>query len=344
MDRSRVYIAKRQRGTGKPAFHLRWMDPATGRKKSRKVGTDRRRANHEAALLEQELGRGTHRDLQRITWEDFSAEHVASLPGKANAAEARIALREFGEQFGCGPRDVSFAMIEKFSRSMEDRGNKTATRNKKMRYLRAAFNLGIRRGYIAKSPMAGWRFTREDRKPPRIITPEEEVRLLNAAQELYGSRLRAFVVTCLGTGGRRSEVCNLTWDRIDLDAGRVHFTRTKAKTDRIIPVDDNPTLLDELRRLQVQTQQAGGPFIGLGDNLWKKWVAIRTLADLPGVTVHDCRRTFCCRLIRAGCPLPTVQRLAGHSKIETTLRFYHWVSDEDMSDGMKRMHAAQSAG
>ena len=44
-----------------------------------------------------------------------------------------------------------------------------------------------------------------------------------------------------------------------------------------------------------------------------------------GVTIHDLRRTFITRLIRAGVPLPTVQKLAGHADIKTTLTHYNTI-------------------
>ncbi len=344
---AKVYISRRQRGSGKPSYHLRWIDPATRKWKSRKIGTDGKRAEREAALLTRELDRGTFSDLRRISWQEFADEHIASLPGKRHAVEAKIALDEFGKLFGCDPRRVTFSMIESYVRSLEAKGNKLSTRNKKLRYLTTAFGRGIKRGCLAKNPMSGWRWVKEDQKPPRIITPEEEAALLDAAEKLYGHQMRTFIVTALSTGGRSGELLGLSWSNVDLETGRITFTETKGRRDRIIPIDDDPNLVNELRRLRVQTQQDVGPFTSLAGDPWGRWVRVRTLAGVKDVTIHDCRRTFCCRLIRAGTSLPTVQKLAGHSDIKTTLRYYNWVSDSDLCDGMRKLHklqAAQTAG
>ena len=44
---------------------------------------------------------------------------------------------------------------------------------------------------------------------------------------------------------------------------------------------------------------------------------------------HTFRHTFCSRLVKKGVPLTTVSKLAGHSSIETTARFYVNSSKED---------------
>lgn len=54
----------------------------------------------------------------------------------------------------------------------------------------------------------------------------------------------------------------------------------------------------------------------------------------PAIQMHDLRRTFVTRLIRANVPLPTVQKLAGHRDIKTTLKFYNWVSMDDRREAV----------
>ncbi|MCH7996007.1 MAG: tyrosine-type recombinase/integrase [Planctomycetes bacterium] len=59
--------------------------------------------------------------------------------------------------------------------------------------------------------------------------------------------------------------------------------------------------------------------------------AINTGRDLPaGLTPHDLRRTYVPRWVRAGVPLPAVQKPAGHSSIRTTVDYYNWVHDDDL--------------
>lgn len=137
--------------------------------------------------------------------------------------------------------------------------------------------------------------------------------------------------------GRRTELLTLTWDRVCLDGDEpeVHFARTKSYKDRLVPI--NPDVVTVLRRLQAMTLQQGGPFVGMGDNLGCMWGRIVKKAGVSPITIHDLRRTYVTRMVRAGTPLPNVQKLAGHADIQTTLRYYNWASDHDLRQAVKML-------
>ncbi len=59
---------------------------------------------------------------------------------------------------------------------------------------------------------------------------------------------------------------------------------------------------------------------------------------LPMPTFHDLRHTFCTRMANDYKVLPNVlMRLAGHSRIETTLGFYVHVEDGDLAEAMNNV-------
>lgn len=331
-------------------YHLRWICPQSRKWKARKVGTDKKRAERQAAVLEQELQRGTYQDIRRIGWDEFVAEHVEHIEGVGNAREAKRTLMEFGNVRRIAePRRVTFADVEAYVDHLRsgDVENAQATINKKLRYIRAAFNLAIHRGYAAQNPMKGWRWTREQQNDPRIATTEEETAILKAAGEMYGARLQAFIRFALASGARRSEAVELTWDRIDLDTGRVRLTKTKSKRNRTVYVNAHMTA--ELRRLKAEALEGDdtirlvshrGPFASLRDNLGRSWGRVVRRAGILGLSIHDLRRTYITRQIQAGVPLPTVQKLAGHADIKTTLLYYNLVSEDDLKAAMVRPNAA----
>ena len=101
------------------------------------------------------------------TWQAFADEHVERIPGESNAKEAERVLREFGAAFDQpDPKRVTYTMVERFVSILRDKGNVTTTRNKKLKYLRAAFNKAVKRDYIARNPMTGWHWTREEEREP----------------------------------------------------------------------------------------------------------------------------------------------------------------------------------
>ena len=53
--------------------------------------------------------------------------------------------------------------------------------------------------------------------------------------------------------------------------------------------------------------------------------------------MHSMRKTYITRLMLAGVPLPTIKKLAGHRDIQTTMRHYMWVGNNDLRDGVERL-------
>ena len=99
-----------------------------------------------------------------------------------------------------------------------------------------------------------------------------------------------------------------------------------------------PGLIDDLQALKSETTKGDviqlvgsrGPFASLRDNLSRTWGRIIRKTKVLGLSIHDLRRTYITRQIQAGVPLPTVQRLAGHADIKTTLAYYNLVSEDDL--------------
>ena len=60
-------------------------------------------------------------------------------------------------------------------------------------------------------------------------------------------------------------------------------------------------------------------------------------AKTKPIRIHDLRATYVTRLIRAGVPLPTVQRLAGHANIATTIDYYNEVNTDDLRAGVAKL-------
>ncbi len=86
-----------------------------------------------------------------------------------------------------------------------------------------------------------------------------------------------------------------------------------------------------------------GPFVRMDKPMQRRWGSILVAAEVSGVTPHDLRRTYVTGLVRAGVPLPTVQKLAGHADIKTTIEYYNWVSDGDLREGVAKL-AVSAAG
>jgi|GEM_PF-1870559 len=362
MNESHAWVMKRttKRGT---TYHIRWKDPLTGKWKSQQAeGTDGRlatlkQARQQAAKREKELREGTHRNIRRASWADFTDEHCKHITGEANRAEAKRTLKEFGDICNVTePRRVTFGDIEAYvdylrTEQIDSEGhlskssNSPATVAKKIRYLKAAFNLAIRRGYAAKNPTSGWTQPKPKRKTHRILGIDEEAKLLKSGKKLYGFKMETFIRFLLETWGRLSEATGLQWPEIDLNGLSVTFLDTKSHEDRHVELWPDSNLRNALRRLKAQTLLEGGPFAAYRDkpNLHKKWHRILEDAEIPHITIHDLRRTGITRALLGGMAPIAVQRLAGHANIATTMRYYVQVERDDLRAAVAKYREAASA-
>ena len=82
----------------------------------------------------------------------------------------------------------------------------------------------------------------------RVLEPEEWERLYGAAPCL----VKPVLLTGYHTGMRLEEILTLTWDRVDLERGRLYLPGhlTKTGQERTVPI--TPTLRRELQRLRSQ--------------------------------------------------------------------------------------------
>ena len=158
----------------------------------------------------------------------------------------------------------------------------------------------------------------------RALTNQE----LAAVFAIADARDRAMLAVMVGAGLRRSEVVAL--DLCDLDpAGSVLTVRSgKGNKDRTVPIG-RPTLDVINLWLTVRGYTAGPlltPRLRSGHRLTDQSVMARlhrlaVLAKVARFGPHDLRRTFISNLLAAGADISSVQRLAGHSKVDTTARY-----------------------
>lgn len=337
-DEPKVWISSRKLASGKPMYYLLWLDQDANRWRYRSVGTDKEKARDERRHLVRELTAGTHRDIRATSWVQFVDEVVGHLQGE-HAEVARRTLTEFGAVAAVlTPAKVRPRTILFFTQQQKAKGLAVATVNKKLRYLRLAFNMAVDLDYIQATPMARIRLEKESRHIHRILGADEEVKVLAAAKKLYGFHMEACIRFMLETWGRRSEVLGLSWDDIDLEGESVVFRDTKSREDRFVPIDGSPVVGDLRRlRLDLGTAFAGGPFCWTKGRLKHRWGRVVKEAGIDPITVHDLRRTGITRALVGGMPPALAQQRAGHSEIATTMKFYVQVSRNDMRRAVREL-------
>jgi site-specific recombinase XerD len=168
------------------------------------------------------------------------------------------------------------------------------------------------------------------RKLPEVLSPEEVVRLIDSASNLFH---RAMLMTLYSTGVRRAELCRLQVTDIDSQRMMVHIRQGKGGHDRDVPL--SVKLLETLRVYWRWMKPKRYLFPGTVKN-WRAdvplttkvpWEACRQAAQRAGITKrigpHTLRHCFATHLLEAGADLRTIQVLLGHRKIEHTTIYLH---------------------
>ena len=112
---------------------------------------------------------------------------------------------------------------------------KDSSINRELAFLRAVFNELIEdEKWDGRNPVLS-KFSKSEKKNRRIryLLGEEEQRLMEA---LPTFRDRAIVGLAINLGFRRSNVFELTWDKVDFEAGLAWATDTKSGDDYSVPL------------------------------------------------------------------------------------------------------------
>jgi integrase len=129
---------------------------------------------------------------------------------------------------------------------------------------------------------------------------------------------------------REEELCFLTWADVDIsDPDNATLTASgegkegfspKDYEERVIPIQRE--LADRLQNLPRRTDLVFPTKAGNREtHLLRRLKEIAETAKVLGATLHKFRHTYATRLLESGCDIVTVQRLMGHSDLDTTRQY-----------------------
>lgn len=167
--------------------------------------------------------------------------------------------------------------------------------------------------------------------------PEVEILLNYTSRPDVSQRDRLIIHFLLYTGTRVGELCNIKISDLDLLTGQVRIIGKGSKY-REIPL--RPDLVEliqiYLRNSRANIKHFSSPYLLISQRAdFLNRDSVNTILEKIGKATgihlypHKFRHTFCTRLIAAGVPITTVSKLAGHSGVDTTARFYVNISREE---------------
>jgi integrase len=237
--------------------------------------------------------------------------------------------------------------------------------------LRAALSHAKRMGLVTDNVAKDVEVdTSDNSRIGEALTPEETVRLLEAARGTRYADLFTFLVT---TGLRLGEALALRWDEVDFARQTVRVNKTlewlprepwsrvdpKAKSSkRVVPLV--PPAIAALRREQDRQLFARRR---VGEEIWSEhclvfsndrgeairercpqdgWKASLKKAGLdPTKRIHDLRHTAASYLHMLGVPTVTIMAIMGHSTLAMTQRYSH-VFDPMLEEAREKLGALYS--
>ena len=223
-----------------------------------------------------------------------------------------LALRSLAEMLGdnCLLRNINQRRVEGWAGVLLGRGNKPHTVNAYLRHIKAALNVAVEWGQLAKAPKL--KKVREPKAVPKHLTPDQLSRLLRAESDPDRRRLWVFFVW---TGARRQEVVDLAWQDVYLDEKPYALFTGKGRKQRIVPL--MPPAVEALG----QRQDLGSVFSVKPDTISHWFKATARAAGLEHVRLHDLRHTAATYMISRGISIRMVQEILGHANISTTERY-----------------------
>jgi site-specific recombinase XerD len=174
--------------------------------------------------------------------------------------------------------------------------------------------------------------------PGRALSAGEIRALFDACRadkfRAAGTRDAAILALLYAAGLRRGEIVALGLQDYDSETGSLKVRRGKGRKDRIgYCANGSKAALDDWLRQRGTTP--GPLFVGVtqGGNVVHHqlsddvvWHVVRkraAQAEVKAFGPHSLRRTFITHLLELGVDVGTVQRLAGHANVQTTLRYDH---------------------
>ncbi len=334
-----------QRFKDRKHLMLQWIDPDTGRRKSKSAETDdEKEAEKARADLEYELNHGLHAEPSRMTWEAFrerfEEEYVSAR--RPNTRENYQAMFDLFERLchparlaGVSERTVStFAAALRREKVGPRTGYAPSTIRQRLQLLLTALRWAKGQKLLAEVPE--FPTIKVPRKKPQPVPAEAVERLLDATADPV---LRTFLLCGWLAGLRLEEAVILEWEPtaeapyLDFEADRIVLPAefVKAVEDQWVPLD--PDLRQALERLSRTGRKVfrfvtkGGRPIGI-TAVGERIIRLAKKARVR-LTMRSLRRGFGCRY--AGkVPAQVLQRLMRHANISTTMAFYANVDDAAM--------------
>ena len=205
-------------------YYLRYSD-LEGKRKSESLGhSDKKKAEKQRAKKEKEIRMG-YCDPGSMRLSEFCKdclEKTGDQIRESTKIEYRMGMSQLIKIIGnIDCQAVNHRHGEQFRQACLDAGNSPHTVAKKIRELKAMFELGVKRKQLDENPFQNVRPPKASKNSKiHTYTDEQCSRIIKAASEYQQDWVLEWdlvITMALTTGMRKSEILNLVWSDIDFD-------------------------------------------------------------------------------------------------------------------------------
>ncbi|MDD2860280.1 MAG: site-specific integrase [Acidiphilium sp.] len=306
-----------------------------------------------AATIESEIGRGAFVDRTSSTsttlkelLERYRTEITPLKRGAAQGAAQEIhkftALLDHTIS-RLKVSDITGPAIAKYRDDRLAVGRAPATVNRELNLLSHVFTIAQKEWGIhfgQGNPVALIRRPIGDHKRDRRLSPDEEVKLLEAAHRVESDpgaiRIADLIVIAIDTAMRRGEIMKIEWKHVNLTARTIHIPHTKTDQPRTIPLT-----LRARDTLAALPGERIGPIWGMVHeaSISRAFAKAARRAGLEDLRFHDLRHEAVSRLFEnTDLDAMEISRISGHKTFAMLSRYTHLRADRLVArlDGARR--------
>lgn len=308
-------------------WYIDYHDPVLRRRVKKAVSAKKFEAEAELTTALQRVyqGQAGIEEVEEISFSAFADEYLVKYckPSKTEGTTYRddITLNKHLKPFfgDVSLSSITAGRIEDYKATRRAKVS-ASTVNRELNTFKSLFQRAVEWGRLKENPARKVKKFKVDEKAPRFLEAHEGGALMDAAE----GQMKGFIMTALNAGLRKGELFQLEWGDVDFDRRQIIVRKAKGKRFRAIPMND--LLYEALRK---HPRHITSPYV-FHNRDGSRWHDVRasfettlTRAGLPHIRIHDMRHTFVSNLFMAGVDPRTIQELAGHRDIRTTMRYAH---------------------
>ena len=228
------------------------------------------------------------------------------------------------------PEQVSSDLCNRYTKKRFAEGRAQGTIHTELGHLRSALKYAQGARLIDHAPDIDR--PEKPSSPERYLSTEEINRLISSA---VAPNIRLAILLLLGTAGRVGAILELTWQRTDLEIGKINLRSEGAETRKgraIVPMNrglkDALSQTKEARLSDFVVEYAGGP----ERSIRKGFYNALQRAGIKGAAIHTIRHTAAVHMLTAGIPMEKAAQFLEHTNSAITYVIYARYSPEHLQD------------